>query len=122
MLNRVAAALPQLRPGAAPSTVPIGGTQYRTLIPLRSPADDVATRATFLRWVWYAVSAGTVCISTMPTMISTRPSGSRTSLKIIAPTLRLTQAEQQELLPHARLARYGADEDLQRSGPGAQGG
>ena len=31
-----------------------GGLDYQASIPLRSPTDDVAARATFLRWVWYA--------------------------------------------------------------------
>jgi hypothetical protein len=47
MLNRVAAALPQLRPDAVPSTVPLGGLKYKTLIPLRSPADDFAAKSMF---------------------------------------------------------------------------
>ncbi|MDF2826325.1 MAG: rane protein, partial [Mycobacterium sp.] len=54
MLNRVAGTLPCLRAGAGPTSVAIGGAEYRTTIPLRSPADDAATRATFLRWIWYA--------------------------------------------------------------------
>ena len=35
---------------------------------------------------------------------------------MIAPTLRLSHTDQQELLPHARITRYGADETLQITG------
>ena len=55
LLLRVAAALPHLRPGAAPTQC--GGRRRastRRRFRLRSPADDGAARATFLRWVWYA--------------------------------------------------------------------
>jgi CRP-like cAMP-binding protein len=38
------------------------------------------------------------------------------SLRIIAPTLRLTQSEQQELLPLVRLARYASEEYVQIAG------
>jgi hypothetical protein len=54
VLTRVAGTLPQLRPDTVPSTVPAGGTEYNTSIPLRTPADDFAARSTFLRWSWYA--------------------------------------------------------------------
>ena len=54
VLTRVAGALPHLRGEAVPTTVTSGAGEYTTSIPLRSPADDAATRATFLRWVWYA--------------------------------------------------------------------
>jgi hypothetical protein len=38
------------------------------------------------------------------------------SLEIIAPTLRLNRADMEAMLPHARLARYGANEYLQFAG------
>src|SRR6185436_1573706 len=41
MLTRVAGTLPQLRPDSAPASRPAGEAEYTTLIPLRSPADDV---------------------------------------------------------------------------------
>src|SRR5262249_47190918 len=53
MLLQVAAELPQLKPDGIPKTVLLGGLQYRTSIPLQSPADDGAAKSTFLRWVWY---------------------------------------------------------------------
>ena len=37
-------------------------------------------------------------------------------MRIIAPTLRLTRDDQEQLLPRARLTRYGADEYLQYTG------
>ena len=38
------------------------------------------------------------------------------SLRIVAPTLRLSHTDQQELLSHARVTRYGADETIQSPG------
>ena len=46
-------------------------------------------------------------ISTRPRTSSPTPERTEDSLRIIAPTLRLTHAEQQKLLPHVRLMRYG---------------
>jgi small-conductance mechanosensitive channel len=115
MLNRVAAMLPQLRPDAAPSSVHSGGLQYSTGIPLRSPADDFATKSMFLRWVWYASRRAGLHLDEAEDEFST-PERLEASLRIIAPTLRLNQAEQQTLLPHARITRYGSDEYLQFAG------
>ena len=114
-LNRVAVALPQLRPDAVPSTVAAGGLQYNTSIPLRSPADDFAAKSMFLRWIWYASRRAGLHLDEADDDFST-PERLQASLRIIAPTLRLNQAEQEELLPHARITRYGTDEYLQFAG------
>jgi small-conductance mechanosensitive channel len=115
MLNRVAAMLPQLRPDAAPSSVHAGGLQYSTGIPLRTPADDFATKSTFLRWVWYASRRAGLHLDEAEDDFSTAER-LEASLRIIAPTLRLNQADQEGLLPHARITRYGSDEYLQFAG------
>lgn len=115
MLNRVAGTLPQLRPDAVPSSVPAGGLQYKTSIPLRTPADDFAAKSTFLRWVWYASRRAGLHLDEAEDDFAT-PERLETSLRIIAPTMRLNQADQQELLPHARILRYGTDETLQFPG------
>jgi small-conductance mechanosensitive channel len=115
MLNRVAGALPQLRPDAAPASRPAGGMEYRTLIPLRSPADDGIARATFLRWVWYASRRAGLHLDEAEDEFET-PERLEASLRIIAPTLRLTPSEQAELLPRSRLARYATDEYIQFAG------
>ena len=54
MLNRVANMLPYRKSDVAPVSVVVGGTEYRTTVALRSPADAAAARAMFLRWTWYA--------------------------------------------------------------------
>lgn len=115
MLNRVAASLPQLRPDAAPSSVHSGGLQYSTGIPLRSPADDFAAKSMFLRWVWYASRRAGLHLDEAEDEFSTTER-LEASLRIIAPTLRLNQADQEELLPHVRITRYGSDEYLQFAG------
>ena len=115
MLNRVAAALPQLRPDAMPSSVHKGGLNYGTGIPLRTPADDFATKSLFLRWVWYASRRAGLHLDEAEDEFAT-PERVEASLRIIAPTLRLSQDDQQELLSKARLTRFGTDEYIQSVG------
>ena len=115
MLARVASTLPQLRPNATPSTAPTGGLDYTTSIPLRTPADDFAAKSTFLRWVWYASRRARLHLDEAEDEFESHER-LHNSVQVIAPTLRLSQAEQQELLPHARIIRYGADEPLQFAG------
>jgi small-conductance mechanosensitive channel len=115
MLNRVAGTLPQLRPDAAPSSAHSGGLQYSTGIPLRTPADDFAAKSMFLRWIWYASRRAGLHLDEAEDEFSS-PERLEASLRIIAPTLRLNQADQEELLPRARITRYGTDEYLQFAG------
>ena len=115
MLNRVAAMLPQLRAEAAPSSVRTGALQYSTGIPVRTPADDFAAKTLFLRWVWYAARRAELHLDEAEDEFAT-PERLEASLRIIAPTLRLTADEQQALVPRAKLTRYGTDEYLQFAG------
>jgi small-conductance mechanosensitive channel len=115
MLNRVAAMLPQLRADAAPSSVRTGALQYNTGIPVRTPADDFAAKSLFLRWVWYASRRDGLHLDEAEDEFAT-PERLEASLRIIAPTLRLTAADQQALLPRAKLTRYGTEEYLQFAG------
>lgn len=115
MLDYVASALPRLRPDAVPSSSPAGATEYRTSIPLRSPADDLATRSTFLRWIWYASRRAGLHLDEADDEFNTQERVDR-ALRIIAPTMRLTQDDHDRLLPHVRITRYGADEPVQFAG------
>jgi small-conductance mechanosensitive channel len=115
MLNRVAATLPQLRADAAPSSVRTGALQYSTGIPVRTPADDFGAKSLFLRWVWYASRRAGLHLDEAEDEFAT-PERLEASLRIIAPTLRLTAADQQALLPRAKLTRYGTEEYLQFAG------
>jgi small-conductance mechanosensitive channel len=115
VLVGVAGTLPHLRPGAVPSSAVAGAGEYKTSIPLRSPADGGATMALFLRWVWYASRRAGLHLDDVDDDFST-PERLESSLRIIAPTLRLNDSDQQTLLPHARITRYGADETIQFPG------
>jgi small-conductance mechanosensitive channel len=115
VLVGVAGTLPHLRPGAVPSGAVAGAGEYKTSIPLRSPADGGAARALFLRWVWYASRRAGLHLDGVHDDFST-PERLERSLRIIAPTLRLNDSDQQTLLPHARITRYGADETIQFPG------
>ncbi|MGV0836450.1 mechanosensitive ion channel domain-containing protein [Mycolicibacterium thermoresistibile] len=112
ILTRVAAGLPQLLSGAQPSATATGRGEYTTSIPLSTPADDFEARATFLRWVWYAARrAGLHLDRARDDFVDTERLAS--ALAVIAPALRLTESEQQELLPRARIGRYGHGEPIQ---------
>jgi small-conductance mechanosensitive channel len=115
VLVGVAGTLPHLRPGAVPSSAVAGAGEYKTSIPLRSPADGGAATALFLRWVWYASRRAGLHLDDVDDDFST-PERLESSLRIIAPTLRLNDSDQQTLLPHARITRYGADETIQFPG------
>jgi small-conductance mechanosensitive channel len=115
MLDKVAVALPQLRPDAVPSSSPAGATEYKTSIPLRSPADDSAARSTFLRWIWYASRRAGLHLDEADDEFGTQERVD-SALRIIAPTMRLTQEDHDRLLPDVRITRYGADEPLQFAG------
>ncbi|OBB17944.1 hypothetical protein A5761_09060 [Mycolicibacterium setense] len=115
MLTEVASRLPHLRRDGAVSTVAAGALQYKTMIPLHSPADDFAARSTFLRWTWYASRRAGLHLDEAEDEFATAERVEQT-LRLIAPTLRLSPQDQQELLPYARLARYGTDEVIQVAG------
>ncbi|MDT5018215.1 MAG: hypothetical protein QOD39_4375 [Mycobacterium sp.] len=115
LLVAVACALPHVRQDAAPSSVVAGAGQYSTSVPLRSPADGGPAKATFLRWVWYAARRAELRLDGIVDDFAT-PEQLEASLRIIAPTLRLSHTDQQLLLPHIRITRYGADETLQSPG------
>lgn len=85
------------------------------MIPLRSPADDAVARATFLRWVWYAARRAELHLDGVDDDFAT-PERVANSLRIIAPTLRLSDADREELLPRIRITRYGTDEAIQFPG------
>jgi small-conductance mechanosensitive channel len=115
LLTRIAGGLPHLRTGAVPSTATSGAGQYSTSIPLRSPADDAATRAMFLRWAWYASRRAGLRLDDVEDDFVTEERLER-SMRIVAPTLRLSDADQRALLPQMRLTRYGAEEAIQYPG------
>jgi small-conductance mechanosensitive channel len=116
MLTRVADELPQLKSDRAPKTVPLGGVQYRTTIPLRSPADDSEAKSTFLRWIWYAARRDGLHLDEADDDFSTPAVVEDAIRRVVAPALRLTSADQQDLAPHATVVRYGADEVIEHLG------
>ncbi|MGH3726291.1 MAG: mechanosensitive ion channel domain-containing protein [Mycobacterium sp.] len=116
MLARLAAELPQLRAKATPSAVPLGCLEYRTSIPLKSVADDGDAKATFLRWIWYAARREGLHLDEAEDVFSTPERVGEAIRTVVAPTLRIGREEQEELVSHTTLERFGADEMIQRSG------
>ena len=115
LLVRVAGTLPHLRPGEVPSCVAAGAGKYETSIPVRSPADGDPTVALFLRWVWYASRRAGLHLDGANDDFATSERAA-VALRTLAPTLRLNETEQQELLPNVRITRYGTGEIIQVPG------
>jgi CRP-like cAMP-binding protein len=116
LLTRVATGLPLLKPGTTPTTVTAGNAEYRTTVRLNSPADDGATKAAFLRWVWYAARREELHLDDADDDYSTTERVEDALREVVGPELRLTLSDQQSLLPYARVVRYGTDETVQREG------
>jgi small-conductance mechanosensitive channel len=116
MLSRVASELPQLKPDGTPKTVPLGGLQYRTNIPLQSPADDGAAKSAFLRWVWYASRREGLHLDEAEDEFCTPELVEDAVRSVVASMLRLSPAEQQHLAGRATIVRYGADEIIEHIG------
>jgi small-conductance mechanosensitive channel len=116
MLSRVAGELPQIKPDATPKAVPLGGLQYRTSVPLQSPADDSAAKSTFLRWVWYASRREGLHLDEAEDDISTPEVVEDAVRTVVSPMLRLNPTDLQHLAPHATVVRYGADEMIEHVG------
>lgn len=116
LLERVANALPQRRPDAAAASAPAGGAEYRVTVGLRSPADDSAAQATFLRWLWYGARREGLHLDGAEDDISTTEHVEKALRTIVAPALRLGQPDQQALVSHAKIVRYGANEIVEHAG------
>ena len=116
MLSRIARALPQLKAGTVPRSVPVGGAEYRTSIRLNSPEDDGAAKATFLRWAWYAARRENLHLDDADDDFSTPERLEHALHTVVAPALRLSTEEQRSLRSCARVVRYGADEIVEYAG------
>ncbi|WP_109561270.1 mechanosensitive ion channel family protein [Mycolicibacter longobardus] len=116
LLSRVAAALPLRTAGETPTSVALGGGEYRTTIALDGPGDDGAAQATFLRWLWYAARREGLHLDDADDEFSTPEAVAEALRTVVAPALRLTDADQQALVPYATVVRYGTDEAVQKAG------
>jgi small-conductance mechanosensitive channel len=116
LLLRVASALPQRKSDVAPTSATGGGGEYRVSIALKSPADDGAARATFLRWIWYAARREGLHLDGADDDFSTPARVQMAMRTVVAPALRLSLTDQQSLIPHAKMVRYGTDEVVQYAG------
>jgi CRP-like cAMP-binding protein len=76
---------------------------------LTSPGDDAAARTTFQRWLWYSSRRAGLHSDGAVDDFTAEPNRVA-ALRIVAPILRLSHCDMEALLPHATLARYGADE------------
>jgi small-conductance mechanosensitive channel len=117
LLVRIADDLPERHAGNKVKAVPLGKNNFRTLIPVRSPADSASARAMFARWLWYAARRAEYHLDGAGDDFPT-PERKYLALQQIARTLRLSAREQRELVDEVRIRmlRYGAEERIQRPG------
>jgi small-conductance mechanosensitive channel/CRP-like cAMP-binding protein len=110
LLSRVAGRLPQCKEDVTPTAVAVGSGEYHVSIGLKSPADDGAARSTFLRWLWYAARREGLHLDGADDDFSTPARVQMAMRTVVAPALRLSHTDQQSLVEHAKIVRYGADE------------
>lgn len=115
LLTGVAATLPHLHPDGEPTSNANSSTDYTVTIPVRSPADDMAARSTFQRWLWYAARRAGLHLDGLEDDFST-PQRRADALRKIAPILRASSSELETLLPQVVVTRYGDAEVMQHSG------
>jgi small-conductance mechanosensitive channel len=116
LLSRIASTLPQCKADTTPTAVVVGSGEYRVSIGLKSPADDGAARATFMRWIWYAARREGLHLDGAGDEFSTPARVQMAMRTVVAPALRLSLTDQQSLIPHAKIVRYGTDEVVQFAG------
>lgn len=115
LLAQVAEELPHLHPGGIPTVTATSSTDYTISVPVRSPADDIAAKSTFQRWLWYAARRAGMRLDGIDDDYSTAQRRVQ-ALRKIAPVLRATSSELETLLPSVKVTRYGDGEVMQRSG------
>jgi small-conductance mechanosensitive channel len=116
LLSRIASTLPQCKADTTPTAVAAGSGEYRVTIGLKSPADDGTARATFMRWIWYAARREGLHLDGVGDEFSTPARVQMAMRTVVAPALRLSLTDQQSLIPHAKIVRYGTDEVVQFAG------
>ncbi len=108
--------MPQRKADVTPTSSADGSGEYRVSIALKSPADDGAAKATFLRWIWYAARREELHLDGASDDYSTPARVQMAMRDVVAPALRLSLTDQQTLIAHARMVRYGTDEIVQYAG------
>jgi CRP-like cAMP-binding protein len=90
--------------------------KYSTDIPLHSPNDDASAKNTFLRWIWYAARREGLHLDEADDGFSSPEEVAEAIRTVVAPTLRLSAEQQQQMVAHSAIERYGAGELIQAHG------
>ena len=112
VLQRLAASMPQVLPGTAPTVIVDGPKTYRTSVRVASPADAGAVTATMQRWAWYAARREGLHLDEATDGFGD-PDLVGTAVRSVAPTLHLSSTDIDALVTEARIERYGAGETMQ---------
>ncbi|MET0866343.1 MAG: mechanosensitive ion channel domain-containing protein, partial [Nakamurella sp.] len=115
LLARVAGNLPQLLAGTTPSVTLTGPKTYSTTVKVGSPADAGAVTATLQRWTWYAARRAGLHLDEADDDFN-NPELLEASVREVAPTLRLTESDIDDLVRQSSMERYAAGEIIQQTG------
>ncbi len=115
LLARVAGDLPQVLIGTTPSVTVTGPKTYSTTVKVASPAEAGAVTATLQRWTWYAARRAGLHLDEADDNFADAELLA-SSVRSVAPTLRLTSSDIDDLIRLARIERYGAGEIIQHTG------
>jgi CRP-like cAMP-binding protein len=115
LLQRLAAALPQVLPGTVPTVTVDGPKSYKTTVKVASPAVAGAVTAMLQRWAWYAARREGLHLDEATDDFAD-PELTAAAVRTVAPTLHLGAADIDDLIRDARLERFGAGEPVQLTG------
>lgn len=115
LLAAVAGNLPQLLIGTTPSVTLTGPKTYSTTVKVGSPAEAGAVTATLQRWTWYAARRAGLHLDEAADDF-TDPELLESSIRLIAPTLRLTETDIAQLFEQSSIERFAAGEVVQETG------
>lgn len=116
LLQRTAAALPQLARDTAPTAEPAGGAAYTVSFEVGGPSQEGPALAQFRMWLWYAARREGLALDGDATDDHATEERRDAALAAVAPILYLGDEDLAALAPAVRLERYAAGEVIARPG------
>ncbi|QNA91298.1 MULTISPECIES: mechanosensitive ion channel domain-containing protein [unclassified Microbacterium] len=116
LLIEVADSLPMRLQRERASVDYSGAGAYAVSIPVAGPADASRALSMYLSWLWYAARRRGFALDGDSTDPLAEPQRLVEAMHEIAPTLHLREEDFEEILPAARLERYGVGEIVLPSG------
>ena len=116
LLLEVAEGLPMRSKAEHPSAEYAGSSTYSITVPVPTPALAKPAMSVYLGWLWYAARRRGLALDGDSTDPIAEPGRLESALNVVGPTLHLADDDQELVLEHARLERYGVGEVVQIEG------